>query len=226
MDYLNFKVSSELKSILGRDLIVNDYIAILELVKNSYDAYETLVEIRFEDDKIVISDNGKGMSLTDIKEKWLFVGFSAKRDGTEDVKRASFRNNINRNYAGAKGIGRLSCDRLSRVLTMTTKSVDSLVAEQLNVKWSLFDEDQRQEMETISIPHESLLDENVKFAGGSAHGTTLVLSNLYEEWDREKILNLRKFLEKMINPFQSSSDEFHIMVNAEREQEEDSRIEE
>ena len=35
MDYLNFKVSSELKSILGRDLIVNDYIAILELVKNS-----------------------------------------------------------------------------------------------------------------------------------------------------------------------------------------------
>ena len=226
MDYLNFKVSSELKSILGRDLIVNDYIAILELVKNSYDAYATLVEIRFEDDKIVISDNGKGMSLTDIKEKWLFVGFSAKRDGTEDVKRASFRNNINRNYAGAKGIGRLSCDRLSRVLTMTTKSVDSLVAEQLNVKWSLFDEDQRQEMETISIPHESLLDENVKFAGGSAHGTTLVLSNLYEEWDREKILNLRKFLEKMINPFQSSSDEFHIMVNAEREQEEDSRIEE
>jgi hypothetical protein len=163
MDYLNFKVSSELKSILGRDLIVNDYIAILELVKNSYDAYATLVEIRFEDDKIVISDNGKGMSLTDIKEKWLFVGFSAKRDGTEDVKRASFRNNINRNYAGAKGIGRLSCDRLSRVLTMTTKSVDSLVAEQLNVKWSLFDEDQRQEMETISIPHESLLDENVKF---------------------------------------------------------------
>lgn len=48
MDYLNFKVSSELKSILGRDLIVNDYIAILELVKNSYDAYATLVEISFK----------------------------------------------------------------------------------------------------------------------------------------------------------------------------------
>ena len=68
MDYLNFKVSSELKSILGRDLIVNDYIAILELVKNSYDAYATLVEISFEDNSIVISDNGKGMSLTDFRE--------------------------------------------------------------------------------------------------------------------------------------------------------------
>ena len=225
MDYLNFKVSSELKSILGRDLIVNDYIAILELVKNSYDAYATLVEIRFEDDRIVISDNGKGMSLKDIKEKWLFVGFSAKRDGTEDEKRTSFRNNINRNYAGAKGIGRLSCDRLSRELVMTTKSVGSNVSEQLNVKWSLFEEDQRQEMQTVSIPHETLLDKEIEFAGGSDHGTTLVLLNLYEEWNREKILNLRRFLEKMINPFQSSSDEFHIIVNAERELNEDSQYE-
>lgn len=225
MDYLNFKVSSELKSILGRDLIVNDYIAILELVKNSYDAYATLVEIRFEDDRIVISDNGKGMSLTDIKEKWLFVGFSAKRDGTEDAKRASFRNNINRNYAGAKGIGRLSCDRLSRELTLMTKSIDSIVTEKLDVTWSLFDEDQRQEMETISIPHETLPDDSIKYAGGSTYGTSLVLSRLYEEWDREKILNLRKFLEKMINPFQSSSDEFHIVITAERELEEDQRYE-
>lgn len=225
MDFLNFKVSSELKSILGRDLIVNDYIAILELVKNSYDAYATLVEIRFEDDRIVISDNGKGMSLTDIKEKWLFVGFSAKRDGTEDAKRASFRNNINRNYAGAKGIGRLSCDRLSRELTLMTKSIDSIVTEKLDVTWSLFDEDQRQEMETISIPHETLPDDSIKYAGGSTYGTSLVLSRLYEEWDREKILNLRKFLEKMINPFQSSSDEFHIVITAEREQEEDQRYE-
>lgn len=225
MDYLNFKVSSELKSILGRDLIVNDYIAILELVKNSYDAYATLVEIRFEDDRIVISDNGKGMSLKDIKEKWLFVGFSAKRDGTEDEKRTSFRNNINRNYAGAKGIGRLSCDRLSRELILMTKSIDSIVTEKLDVTWSLFDEDQRQEMETISIPHETLPDDSIKYAGGSTYGTSLVLSRLYEEWDREKILNLRKFLEKMINPFQSSSDEFHIVITAERELEEDQRYE-
>lgn len=225
MDFLNFKVRLGLKSILGRDLIVNDYIAILELVKNSYDAYATLVEIRFEDDRIVISDNGKGMSLTDIKEKWLFVGFSAKRDGTEDAKRASFRNKINRNYAGAKGIGRLSCDRLSRELTLMTKSIDSIVTEKLDVTWSLFDEDQRQEMETISIPHETLPDDSIKYAGGSTYGTSLVLSRLYEEWDREKILNLRKFLEKMINPFQSSSDEFHIVITAERELEEDQRYE-
>lgn len=225
MDYLNFKVSSELKSILGRDLIINDYIAILELVKNSYDAYATMVEITFEDDRIVISDNGKGMSKLDIINKWLFVGFSAKRDGTEDDKRTSFRNNINRNYAGAKGIGRLSCDRLSQELTLITKSVDTLETEQLQINWNLFDADQRKEMEDISIPHETLNDA-VLFAEGCNHGTTLILSKLHEKWDRAKILNLRSFLEKLINPFQSTSDEFHIMIKAESQQEADAQADE
>lgn len=60
MDDLNFRISSELKNILGRDLITDDNIAVLELVKNSYDAHATKVEMTFEDDKLVISDNGKG----------------------------------------------------------------------------------------------------------------------------------------------------------------------
>ena len=45
MDELKFKVSSGLKNILGRDLITSDNIAILELVKNSYDAHATKVDI-------------------------------------------------------------------------------------------------------------------------------------------------------------------------------------
>ena len=82
MGELVFRVSSELKNILGRDLITNDYIAILELVKNSYDASATKVEITFAQDCITIADNGKGMSYNDIVNKWLFVGYSAKRDVT------------------------------------------------------------------------------------------------------------------------------------------------
>ena len=45
MDELQFRVSAELKNILGRDLITSDNIAVLELVKNSYDAHATKVEI-------------------------------------------------------------------------------------------------------------------------------------------------------------------------------------
>ena len=77
MEQLQFKISSALKDLVGKDLIINDNVAIFELVKNAYDAYAKKVEIEFLDDKIIIADNGKGMSLKDIKDKWLFLGYSA-----------------------------------------------------------------------------------------------------------------------------------------------------
>ena len=110
-DNLQFRVSAELKNILGRDLITSPDIAILELVKNSYDAHASKVEITFKEDYLSIADNGKGMSKKDLIDKWLFVAYSAKSDGTEDQ---SYRDKFKRHYAGAKGIGRLSCDRLAK----------------------------------------------------------------------------------------------------------------
>lgn len=79
MEQMRFKISSALKDLIGKDLITNDNVAIFELVKNSYDAYATKVEITFEEDKIIIADNGKGMTFNDVRDKWLFLGFSAKR---------------------------------------------------------------------------------------------------------------------------------------------------
>jgi DNA mismatch repair ATPase MutL len=73
MNQLNFRISSALKDIIGKELITNNYVAIFELVKNAYDASAGKVEVIFEKDKIIIKDNGKGMSLADIKNKWLFV---------------------------------------------------------------------------------------------------------------------------------------------------------
>ena len=99
---MKFKISSELKNIIGKDLIVNDEVAIFELVKNSYDAHATRVDVQIGADKIVIKDNGKGMNLDDIKNKWLFVAYSAKKDNTEDSdinkddeRYRDYRNKIN-----------------------------------------------------------------------------------------------------------------------------------
>ena len=58
-EHLQFKISSGLKNIIGRDLITDDFIAVFELVKNSYDARAKEVRIIFEDDKLVIWDDGK-----------------------------------------------------------------------------------------------------------------------------------------------------------------------
>lgn len=209
MDELKFKVSAELKNILGRDLITNDNIAILELVKNSYDAHATKVEITFDDDKIIIADNGKGMTLEELKDKWLFVGYSAKRDGTEDN---SYRSKFKRAYAGAKGIGRISCDRLARYVTLTTKSEASYTVETLMVDWQSFEQKQKVEFDTVAVKHYSSR-EKCTFPLGSCHGTILSFTALYGFWGKDEILVLRKSLEKMINPF-SEANEYKIEILA------------
>lgn len=220
-DNLQFRVSAELKNILGRDLITSPDIAILELVKNSYDAHATKVEITFNDDYIAIADNGKGMSKDDLINKWLFVAYSAKSDGTEDK---SYRSKFKRHYAGAKGIGRMSCDRLARYLTLTTRSEEENKTEVLHVDWSVFEIDKQKEFDTVDIPHETL-DTTPLFPLGYKTGTRLEFSGLHTFWSREDIKRLRKSLEKMINPFSGTDDEFQIEVIAPKMREDDATAE-
>ena len=77
-----------MKSIIGKELITDPNTAIFELVKNSYDANASKVTIIFENvndpekksqPRIIIVDNGDGMSRDDIENKWLFAGFSEKK---------------------------------------------------------------------------------------------------------------------------------------------------
>ena len=218
MDHLRFKVSAELKNILGKDLITSPNIAILELVKNSYDAHATKVDITFEADRLVIADNGKGMSLSDLINKWLFVAYSAKSDGTEDQ---SYRSKFKRHYAGAKGIGRMSCDRLARYVTITTRSAEESKTEVLYVDWDKFDHNSKNEFDSVDIPHETI-DSIPDFPELSEYGTILEFRTLHSEWSKEAILSLKKSLEKMINPFFEAKD-FDIEIIAPSYLEEDAQ---
>lgn len=215
---LKFKVSAELKNILGRDLITSPNIAVLELVKNSYDAHATKVEISFGEDLLVIADNGKGMSLEDLKNKWLFVAYSAKSDGTEDE---SYRGRINRHFAGAKGIGRLSCDRLARFLKLETKSAEG-ESEILKVDWKAFEDNQQKEFDEVTVQHERVKDAP-QFPVGRGTGTIMTFSGLRTQWNREAIISLKKSLEKMINPF-SEVDDFEIELIAPLEKDADQEL--
>lgn len=211
---LQFKISSALKNIIGSDLISDDFIAVFELVKNAYDAHASKVEITFENiysdnAKIIIKDNGKGMNYDDLINKWLFVAYSAKREGTEEDS-YDYRDKIKvkRAYAGAKGIGRFSCDRLGGELYLETiKDEPNSKVETLLTQWDKFEGDIKEEFVNISVLHETIS----KSSYSLKHGTVLEISNLKSLWNKQKLLELKNSLAKLINPNnQFKEDEFSI----------------
>jgi signal transduction histidine kinase len=229
LDPTKFRVSSALKTIIGKELITDDFIAVFELVKNSFDAYAERVDIIFEnlysDDpertpRLIIRDNGKGMDLTDIVEKWLFVAYSAKKEGTEDYRD---RIRSTRVHAGSKGIGRFSCDKLGTSLFLYTKKKKEEEFNKIEINWTDFEEDSKKEFITISVKYATV----PKIPYGSLnHGTVLEIAGLREKWDRDKLLKLRRSLEKLINPNQENDAQgFSIHLTVEEELEGDKQKE-
>lgn len=225
MSNLNFKISSWLKDIIGRDLITDDYIAIFELVKNAYDAHATKVEISFENiydqenARIIIKDNGKGMDFADLKEKWLFVAYSAKKEGTEDK---DYRNRIQQNlhYAGAKGIGRFSCDRLGKRLCLESTKKGASRSEILETNWEDFEGSIRKEFVDVEVKHTWKKESS----HGLQQGTVLDINGLRSEWDRNKLLKLKDSLAKLINPNRGKGEhKFSIHIQVDEEVEQDSQ---
>lgn len=215
-----FKISAALKDIIGKELITDEFVAVFELVKNSFDANATKVEVIFEDNyelskaKIIIKDNGRGMNYDDLKNKWLFVAYSAKRLGKENE---DYRNKIKtqRIFAGAKGVGRFSCDRLGRYLNLITIREESKAKiENLKVNWEDFEDADEEEFVNIKVTH-NVLNEN-KY--NIKNGTILEITGLRDTWDRERILRLKKSLAKLINPNQGNdSKNFSIEIIAKDE---------
>lgn len=204
---LFFQVNAGIKNIVGKELIHSDSIAIIELIKNSKDADATKSTIRFineqksQDSSLIISDNGKGMTLNDLKNKWLNVAYSEKKE-----------NMLNKLYAGNKGVGRFSCDRLGKNLTLYTKAQEGNYIK-LSINWEDFENKGiNDEMSTIPVlvqelsKHDFLQEINVQ---NFTTGTILKIENLRETWPATKLRKLIAELEKF-SP--SIDDDFSIFL--------------
>ena len=216
---LSFRISSGLKNLIGRDLISDRYIAVFELVKNSYDAGASKATISFEQsddgtERIIISDNGCGMTYADIINKWLFVAYSEKKP--QHRQQSSFRDKIKREVAGAKGVGRFSCDRLGALLTLVTKTEQDKYANRVEVNWNTFELDDTEEFVNIPV-HYSITED---LPSGFKSGTTLIIEQLREEWDRDALLRLKRSLMKLISPDANEGEfpfDIELIVESERE---------
>lgn len=221
MPKLNFRTNAKVEQLLGRELITNNSIAIFELIKNSYDAGASLVNITFKNlndfqnvknniitnknTTIVISDDGQGMSLDDIKQKWMEIGTPAKEN-------KNFTNNqietiTNRYLNGEKGIGRFSVDKIGAQLSMITKTINSDEIE-LFVNWNDFN-DHSKLVEQISCDYKHNSNSNKN------NGTSLRISNLRDSWTEKDIDDLISSLKKFLSPIENKSDNFKIKFNYE-----------
>ena len=154
------------------------------------------------------------MNYEDLKNKWLFVAYSAKRLGKENE---DYRDKIKtqRVFAGAKGVGRFSCDRLGRHLNLITiKDEFNAKIENLIVHWEDFENADEKEFVNIKVTHNELIDTSYKIK----NGTILEITGLRDNWDRKRILDLKKSLAKLINPNQGNdSERFTIEIIAKDE---------
>ena len=191
---------------LGKDLVTNDIVAVIELVKNSYDAYARNVWIRFGENEpdgpcLEIEDDGQGMTEEILEDVWCMVATPFKEEHPL-TKRGKGR----RRVAGEKGLGRLSTLRLGKRLHMLTQTENSPCWE-VSVNWdALLEADDLSESFVNYRPY----SQESPFSTGS--GTMLTIYDLNSYWDQNRISDLRKNLARLISPF-AQVGEFNIFFS-------------
>ncbi|MBP9151692.1 MAG: ATP-binding protein [Flavobacteriales bacterium] len=196
-----FKPRARLLLQLGDQLIKNESIALVELVKNSYDADAQKVDIYMEhvDDKekgiIIIEDDGCGMSADIVEKVWLEPGSDFKSKKIQN-KEASPK--FDRLPLGEKGIGRFGVHKLGSVIEMTTKA-ESAKEVFVKIDWSDFEK--YEYLEDVPI---RIMERNspLLFKEGRT-GTNIVISNLRKQWDRGSARTARRTITAMVSPFEA-----------------------
>lgn len=209
----SFSVSARVAMQLGRESISSSITAIVELVKNAYDADADHVRIRFAhlgtpEAVVVIEDDGDGMSIDILRDHWLVIGTDNKaRRRTTGKKRI---------VTGEKGLGRLGLDRLCTQTVIESLSAGAIDGVRLDVDWRRY-EDTQARLETVQHDIYSIPDMRVDPITQSVRdypkGTRLILRGLKDEWNRETVRNLRNELALLLSPFNAPND-FQIEIES------------
>lgn len=203
-----FVVTSRVISHLGESLIKNESIALLELVKNSYDAKARRCTVDFNYrngslSRITVEDDGEGMDLDIVQTVWLVIGTDNKKKQLEKPKEG-------RLPLGEKGIGRLGAHKLGKTIAMYTKALNKKEV-QVNIDWTKLSSSTAIEDFTIDVQEN---ETPVFFVGEKRQGTVLIIDNLKPVWDRRKIRSVYRDLTSLNSPFAKRSDSFVVDVRA------------
>ena len=204
MDKAKFDINPHVIRQLGAELVSDQVTALMELIKNSYDADASYVKIEinttdqcdipdlyYHNHKgyIIVEDNGFGMDKETLLKSWLIISYSNKRpvDGIKP------KTPLGRTPLGDKGLGRLSTQRLANCCEIYTKKKESSPFH-VGFKWSDFDKVER--LGEVNVNFQS-----TEFKGDS--GTKMYLLDLIDTdcWKGEGLERLKGALCQIIAPY-------------------------
>ena len=204
------KPKARLIKTIGEDLISNNIVAIIELVKNSYDANSPIVEVEFdgvvetlkegkrnrriikiEEATLTIYDEGDGMNLEIIEKAWM--------EPATNFKKKIENENKKRRFTGEKGIGRFASAKLASKLDIFTKRIEDNEVV-VNFNWDDFSDEEKY-----------LDDVKTKWCVREAQkikkkGTVLELRELNSIWDENNLRDLRISLSRLLSPITPMED--------------------
>ncbi|MEU7779331.1 ATP-binding protein [Micromonospora parva] len=223
-----FEPSARLQRYLGRELISDPNLAVIEFVKNSYDAGAANVVVDFrlreKPTSLLISDDGVGMDEEAFRSNWLRPGFSEKsmdyhgpalfaRGNESAVKRLS-----RREPAGEKGLGRLAAGRLGGRMEVWTRPTPTDSWMHVVFDWARYD-DMTKRITDVDIPYDFTTAPPVEEFGS---GTVVQVSNLRQPWTgrvpgravrgraRTRLGRLKQDLQFLVRPLEPEYRRFEV----------------
>ncbi|OQP57602.1 sensor histidine kinase [Niastella populi] len=213
----HFDITPHIVKQLGEQLVSDEITALLELIKNSYDADASYVSIEinttgqylkgqlyFPKHKgfIVVEDDGFGMSEDTIMKSWLIISYSQKRQ----LKEAKKTTPNGRTPLGDKGLGRLSTQRLADFCEIFTNE-KTLQGTHIAFNWKDFEKEESLGKVTVKA---------TSYKPKRKHGTTLVLTNLNhaEVWEGDNLEKFKGQVSQIISPYKENRPfDVYIKIN-------------
>lgn len=204
---IEFDVDAYTARLIGRENVSKLEGAVLEIVKNAYDADASVCCMYYSntEDRVYILDNGSGMKEEVLRTHWMTIGNSSKKN--------SYITKSGRIQTGAKGIGRFALDRMSDQCDMLTISEEGGI--EWIVDWRDFDGNKRisevkarvydtdvRLLEHVGIRswRNQMVAAKIEKCDFSGTGTAFLLDHLHDNWDERTMNRLRNHLENLLPP--------------------------
>ena len=204
---VNFRPKAQILIQLGDQLIKNEGIALLELIKNAYDADANKCIVTMNDidstlglGEIMIEDDGTGMSFETIRDIWMQPGNTHKKYQVEKKRYSK----LGRLPIGEKGIGRFGIHKLGRDIEIITRQ-DGQNEIYFKLDWNQFDS----ELFLDEIP--IVIEERAPLYFREHSGTLIKIRDL-DPWDRKKFRDTYRQITSLNSPFESS-ESFIVELN-------------